>query len=124
MKDTLTIPASSSATESWSKLGLDLLGVRFPVMETGTAGVKLQATDDGFDVADADATWEDVYDNNGANLMINDPDETVAEWVKIEPSVWVSPPRWRLVACDSSGTAVTQTAERALTVLVRSLDAR
>lgn len=124
MKVTLTIKSGGSVSESFTMLGLDLVGAIHPVLETGTAALSIEVTDDGYDVSDLDATWIPALDDSGSALSIPVTDATTAECVKVDPTYYMSLPRWRLKAVASDGTAVSQTSDREIVVLVRSLDGR
>jgi hypothetical protein len=59
---------SSSANVNLNRL--ELAGIKAPAFEANTAYLLPQITDDGWSTADADATWQDVYDEAGTQVSI------------------------------------------------------
>ena len=94
--------------------------VRFimPAMEATTAACRIQVTESGPTVLDADAAWQTLYDIDGNVIEI--PCTTDGRAVQVNPGSFLNLLRCRLVAVDSGGSGVTQDAQE-VTVKVREM---
>lgn len=102
---------SDSSASASAVLRFQPTGMYVPAMEATTTKLKLQMSLDGYDVADASATWVDVVDGDGTEITV--PATTSAQFVQmtIANVLNVSAIRTRLVALDSSDAAVAQVAQ-------------
>lgn len=103
--------AASQYSSSVNLAQNDPVGLRVPVMEAGTVGLRIQKTADGMDVADPDATWDpamvDIYDN----IIELPASESVVKTITFNPGAFLSLGRCRLQAVDAAGSGVAQVAQ-------------
>jgi hypothetical protein len=125
-----TFPAAASPTSFSSSIELgawDLVGFYAPAMETDTASLNLQTSEDwtisGFNTvaaADAAAKWVDVTDEDGnlVTLPCSAAAESNVRFANVSPFMRLG--RCRLSAVQSDGsTAVTQDEQEVVPKLAR-----
>lgn len=112
---------SGATSDGYGPTYLDLVGIRAPQMASGTAYLLIETTEDDESVADADATWDTVYDQDGSRVVLAVSDSG-ARRVTFEPNGALLLRRWRFRAVNSSYSDVSQGTQE-ITMFLRAFGA-
>lgn len=118
-----TFPAAAATTNVSDSqvLGhLDIMTLRIEQMEATTTHLQLQTSQDDMSVSDAAATWDPVLVDIDDTIIEIPVSTSAVKVVKLNPTLFMSLGRVRLVAVDTSDVAVNQD-EQVVTATFREL---
>ena len=112
--DRLVILNGASYSNSIHPGPYALVGFRVPQFAATTAALYFETTEDGLNVADADAVWDPVFDQEDARVKV--PVSTsVARRAQIDtPASVLQLGRFRVQAVTSGGVGVVQDAAKTI----------